>query len=174
MKAELLIGIAAIMVNVVVVLVLISQERRLALQTELMTRQTSLMMKSLNFDSYLRLNQVLDDLNRLVLTDPGVKQIFSELPFVKAGLLGMPNLSAEKVAIAWMILNRYEASFIGNEMQALPEGEWEVWKNRLRSDLKIDFVRQVWLNDIGSFAYNSKFRNLVATLLEPMQGPKDA
>jgi hypothetical protein len=75
------------------------------------------------------------------------------------------NLSLEKIALAWHLINRYEAAFTGHELGVIPDEEWEVWKKRLAKDLKISFLVDVWKQDLSSWDYNRKFKQLVDSLL---------
>lgn len=71
----------------------------------------------------------------------------------------------EKISLAWLIINRYEAAFVGHDLGIISDDEWRVWTKRLRKDLQIPFIREVWRSDVGNFEYNARFVHLVNELL---------
>lgn len=135
------------------------------LQTRHLGSQTKMLARSLEYSSYLKLLDYLNDVSKLAIEDSKVKEIFSELHFVKDSLTENSNLSMEKIGLAWLVINRYEAAFVGNQLGVLPEGEWEVWKDRLKKDAQLSFVRDVWKDDVSFFAYNQGFRRLMNDLV---------
>lgn len=135
------------------------------LQTRHLGKQTSMLARSLEYSSYLKLLDYLNEVSKLAIEHPEVKKIFSELHFVKDSLAGNKDLSIEKIGLAWMVINRYEAAFVGNQLGVLPKGEWEVWKNRLQNDMRLAFVRDVWKDDVKNFAYNRGFLELMNDLV---------
>lgn len=136
------------------------------LQTKHLSKQTNMLARSLEYSSYLKLLDYLNDVSRLVIEDPKVKEIFREVHFVKDSLAANQNLSIEKIGLAWLVINRYEAAFVGNQLGVLPEGEWEIWKDRLKNDVRLAFVRDVWRDDVRTFAYNRGFLDLMNDLVQ--------
>lgn len=135
------------------------------LQTRHLGEQTNMLARSLEYGSYLKLLDYLNDVSKLTIEDSKVKEIFSELPFVKDNLAANRDLSMEKIGLAWLVINRYEAAFVGNQLGVLPEGEWEIWKNRLEKDMRMAFVRDVWRGDVKNFDYNRGFSDLMNSLV---------
>ncbi|HEX3531842.1 MAG TPA: hypothetical protein VH988_32695 [Thermoanaerobaculia bacterium] len=132
----------------------------LAFQTRHISRQTRTLTRSLEYSTYLKLVDYLNEVSNLLIQDPKVKSIFEEMKFIKDGL-AEKGLTTEKVGLAWLIINRYEAAYMGEQLGVLPDGEWQVWKERLRNDLRLKFVRDVWENDVRSFDYNRGFAKLM-------------
>ncbi|HET8787907.1 MAG TPA: hypothetical protein VFO47_04085 [Actinomycetes bacterium] len=75
------------------------------------------------------------------------------------------------VGLAWLILNRYEATLVGYQLGVIPEVEWAVWTARLEQDLQLPFIRDVWDQDVSNFDYTRGFKELVTRLLSPADGP---
>jgi hypothetical protein len=151
--------IAGLVINFVTLLLFLLQTRHLG-------KQTNMLARSLEYSSYLKLLDYLNDVSKLAIENPKVKEIFSELHFVKDNLVANQNLSMEKIGLAWLVINRYEAAFVGDQLGVLPEGEWKIWENRLRNDVRLPFVRDVWRDDVKNFAYNRGFRDLMNDLIQ--------
>ena len=70
-------------------------------------------------------------MNLLLFQDAKVAAVFKELDFIRERLEANQDLSIEKIGLAWLILNRYEAALVGYQLGVIPEGEWAVWTARL-------------------------------------------
>jgi hypothetical protein len=103
--------------------------------------------------------------NLLLFQDAKVASVFKELDFIREWLEGSQDLSIEKIGLAWLILNRYEAALVGCQLGVIPEAEWAVWTARLEQDFQIPFIRDVWDQDVSNFDYTNGFKELVNRLL---------
>lgn len=135
------------------------------LQTIHLGRQTKMLTQNLQYSSYLKLLDYLNELNKLMINNERVKEAFEQVDSVKARMASKRDLSMEKMVAAWFIVNQYEAAFVGEKIGVLPEGEWAVWEKRLKDDLRIGFVRDVWADDVKSFDYDRGFLGLMNRLL---------
>ena len=109
------------------------------LQTRYLARQTTALNRSLEYTAYLKLVDYLNEVNLLLFQDAKVAAVFKELDFIRERLEASQDLSIEKIGLAWLILNRYEAALVGYQLGVIPEGEWAVWTTRLEQDLQIPF-----------------------------------
>jgi hypothetical protein len=134
-------------------------------QTRYLARQTTSLNRSLEYTAYLKLVDYLNEVNLLLLQDARVAAVFKDLGFIKERLDTNQDLSIEKIGLAWLILNRYEAALVGYQLGVIPEGEWRVWTARLEQDLQIPFIRDVWDQDVSNFDYTKGFKDLVNRLL---------
>jgi hypothetical protein len=134
-------------------------------QTRYLARQTTSLNRSLEYSAYLKLVDYLNEVNLLLLQDAKVAAVFKDLGFIRERLEGNEGLSIEKIGLAWLILNRYEAALVGYQLGVIPRREWDVWTARLEQDLQIPFIRDVWDQDVSNFDYTPGFKNLVNSLL---------
>ena len=141
------------------------------LQTRFLAKQTSTLNKSLEYAAYQKLVDYLNEVNMLLLQDPRVATIFKEMDFIQETLDTHAGLSIEKIGLAWLIINRYEAALVGHELGVIPDKEWAIWTRRLGQDLQIPFIRDVWMHDISNFDYTDSFKNLMSGLLQPTRRP---
>jgi hypothetical protein len=135
------------------------------LQTRYLARQTTSLNRSLEYTAYLKLVDYLNEVNLLLFQDAKVAAVFKDLGFIRERLEADQDLSIEKIGLAWLILNRYEAALVGYQLGVIPEGEWAVWTARLEQDLQIPFIRAVWDQDVSNFDYTTGFKELVNRLL---------
>ncbi|MEL6166221.1 MAG: hypothetical protein AAFR37_21575, partial [Cyanobacteria bacterium J06628_3] len=145
----------------------VQQTRYLSKQTKAVVKQTKSVNASLEYTAYQKLVDYTNEVSMLIIKHQSIKDIFSELDFVKQGL--KKGLSIEKTALAWLIINRYEAAFVGHMLGAVSDEEWSVWEERLKQDFNISFVREVWIRDINCFDYNQKFKDFVIKLIDPSE-----
>ena len=101
------------------------------LQTRYLARQSRSLNRSLEYTAYLKLVDYLNEVNLLLFQDAKVAAVFKELDFIRERLEANQDLSIEKIGLAWLILNRYEAALVGYQLGVIPEGEWAVWTARL-------------------------------------------
>jgi hypothetical protein len=141
----------------------------LVLQTRSLSKQTKAVAVSLEYSAYLKLVDYLNDVNMQILENPGVRSVFAEMDFVADSLRRNPELSVEKIALAWLLLNRYEAAYVGRRHGVISEREWGVWTRRLKLDLQIGFIHKVWMQDINNFDYDSGFVRLIEDLVGPAE-----
>ena len=151
MQTERVVLIISLAINLITLILFLSQTRYLS--------------KSLKYSSYQKLIDYTNEVSKLLIENPSVIEIFKDVEFIKAGLNQSQGMSVEQIGLAWLIINRYEAAFVGYELGVIPDVEWKVWKKRLEKDLKIPFIRNVWRNDVGNFEYNKKFKDLIEDLL---------
>jgi hypothetical protein len=135
------------------------------MQTRYLARQTTSLNRSLEYSAYLKLVDYLNEVNLLLLQDAKVAAVFKDLGFIRERLEVNEGLSIEKIGLAWLILNRYEAALVGYQPGVIPQREWDVWTARLEQDLQIPFIRDVWDQDVSNFDYTPGFKNLVNSLL---------
>lgn len=150
--------VGSLAVNFFMLVVFVYQTRHLGTQTRMLTR-------SLEYSSYNKLVDHLNDVSRLHIQDAEVQAIFEEMPFIRKSVQQDPRLAIDKIGLAWIIINRYEAAFVGHQLGVLPAGEWDVWRERLIKDLSLPFVRDVWVNDVKNFKYNAKFTQLMDDII---------
>lgn len=136
-----------------------------ARQTSHLAKQNKAILVSLEYTSYLKLVDYLNEVNSQIFQNERVAQAFSELDFIADHLKSRPGLTVEKVALAWMIINRYEAAMMGYKLGIIPERDWQVWIRRLSKDMRLPFIRDVWICDIQNFDYDPEFKQLVNSLL---------
>jgi hypothetical protein len=134
-------------------------------QTRYLARQTMALNRSLEYGAYLKLVDYLNEVNLLLLQDAKVAAVFKDLGFIRERLEVNKGLSIEKIGLAWLILNRYEAALVGYQLGVIPQREWDVWTARLEQDLQIPFIRDVWDQDVSNFDYTPGFKKLVNSLL---------
>jgi hypothetical protein len=135
------------------------------MQTRYLARQTTSLNRSLEYSAYLKLVDYLNEVNLLLLQDAKVAAVFKDLGFIRERLEVNEGLSIEKIGLAWLILNRYEAALVGYQLGVIPQREWDVWTARLEQDLQIPFIRDVWDQDVSNFDYTPGFKKLVNSLL---------
>lgn len=145
-------------INFATLILFIVQTRHLATQTEALK-------KSIMYSSYQKLNDYINDVNLLLLDHKSTVSIFAELDSVKNRIKHSENLTVEKIALAWHMLNRYETAFTGHELGVISDEEWEVWKKRMAKDIKNPFVLEVWKEDLTSWDYNKKFKQLIDSMM---------
>jgi hypothetical protein len=133
----------------------------LVIQTKSLSTQTRAVAKSLEYGAYLKLVDYLNDVNLELMSNPELKKVFVNLDFLNDHLAEVPDLSIEHVALAWHMLNRYEAAYIGYRHGIVSQYEWTVWQRRLEVDLQLPFIRTVWKSDIQNFAYSAGFVEVV-------------
>ncbi|HET7519011.1 MAG TPA: hypothetical protein VFN05_15250 [Actinomycetes bacterium] len=97
------------------------------LQTRYLAGQTTSLTRSLEYTAYLKLVDDLNEVNLLLFQDAKVAAAFKELDFIRERLEGSQDLSIEKIGLAWLILDRYEAALVGYQLGVIPEAEWAVW-----------------------------------------------
>jgi hypothetical protein len=158
MELDRVVILGSLLINFLTLAVFIFQTRYLAHQTKMLTR-------SLEYSSYHQLVEYLNDVSKLLMQDPEVQAIFKEMPFIKDTVEQDPALGLDKIGLAWLIINRYEAAFVGHQLGVLPSGAWDIWKERLSKDLSLPFLRDVWLNDLKNSRYNTEFARLMDDLL---------
>lgn len=170
MKLETIALILTLAINSITLIVLVQQARYLSKQTKAVVEQTkylSMQTKSvgtsLEYAAYQKLVDYMNEVSMLIIEHQSIKDVFSELDFIQQGLKN--GRSLEKTALAWLIINRYEAAFVGHLLGAMPDEEWYIWTKRLQRDFKISFIREVWIQDIGFFDYNQKFKDFVNDLI---------
>jgi len=134
-------------------------------QTRFLAAQTESLKKSIAYSSYQKLNDYINDVNLLLLDHKSAVEIFANLDSVKERIKNNKDLSVEKIALAWHLLNRYETAFTGHELGVIPDDEWEVWKKRMAKDIKNPFVLEVWKQDLTSWDYNKKFKQLIDSFM---------
>lgn len=156
MQTEHMILIAGFAVNFATLILLLLQTRHLATQTKALST-------GLRYTSYQKLVDYTNDVSMLLLENERVVEVFKEMDFVKDGT--RRGLSVEKIGLAWLIINRFEAAFVGHELGIISDDEWKVWTKRLKKDLQIPFIREVWRSDVGNFEYNTRFKDLINELL---------
>jgi hypothetical protein len=150
--------IAGLFINAIILIQFIKQTRYLA-------EQTKSLNKSLRYSSYQKLIDYMNEIHILMIENKKIKEIFENMEFMKHSLQQDEDLSVEKVGLAWLIINLYEAAFVGHQLGAMPEEEWDVWEKRLRKDMQLPFIRNVWVQNISNFDYNKKFKELFNDLL---------
>jgi hypothetical protein len=158
MKIEEIALIISLAINVGMLILFIVQTKYLSIQTEALR-------KSIVYSSYQKLNDYINDINLLLLDHKTVVEIFKQMYSMKLRLKKNKSLSVEKVALAWHMLNRYEAAFTGYKLGVIPRSEWEVWKKRMETDVRLPFLHKVWKQDLTAWSYNIEFKHLVDNLL---------
>jgi hypothetical protein len=133
----------------------------LVVQTRSLSAQTRAVAKSLEYGAYLKLVDYLNDVNLELMNNPELKRVFINMDVLNQHLATVPDLSIEQVALAWHMINRYEAAYVGYRHGIVPASEWTVWQRRLEGDLRLPFIRAVWSYDISNFAYSQGFVDLV-------------
>jgi hypothetical protein len=158
MQIEEIVLLVSLAINVGMLILFIVQTRYLSVQTEALR-------KSIVYSSYQKLNDYINDINLLLLDHKAVLEIFSQMDSMKIRLKEDKSLSVEKIALAWHMLNRYEAAFTGYKLGVISESEWEIWKKRMETDINLPFLRKVWKQDLTTWAYNIEFKQMVDNLL---------
>ncbi len=158
MQIEEIALLISLIINLGMLVLFIVQTRYLAAQTESLR-------KSIVYSSYQKLNDYINDINLLLLDHKAVVNIFKELDSIKKRMKGDKELTVEKIALAWHLLNRNEAAFIGYKLGVISKADWEVWVNRMRQDIRIPFLRKVWRQDLDTWDYDNEFKQLLDDLL---------
>jgi hypothetical protein len=91
------------------------------LQTRYLARQSTSLNRSLEYTAYLKLVDYLNEVNLLLFQDAKVAAVFKDLGFIRERLEADQELSIEKIGLAWLILNRYEAALVGYQLGVIPE-----------------------------------------------------
>ncbi|MEV4363139.1 hypothetical protein [Nonomuraea sp. NPDC049625] len=135
------------------------------LQTRALTRQTRLVAANLEYGTHQRLIDYLNEINTMIIDNDRVREIFADIDFIGDSVRRNPEISVQNIALAWSIFNRYEAAHAGYRLGVIKDDDWEIWLRRIRKDLKIPFIRTVWLQDMQNFDYRKDFRDLINDLL---------
>jgi hypothetical protein len=157
--------VVAILVSMAVSVVTLAL---LVLQTRALSVQTRAVAKSLEYGAYLKLVDYLNDINLQLMTNEATQGVFRRMDFIADTLRANEDLSIESIALGWHMLNRYEAAFVGYRQGIVPVTEWAVWRQRLQLDMRLPFMRKIWLQEVKNFAYDPGFIALVSEL---MTGP---
>jgi hypothetical protein len=158
MQTQDIVLIVGLTFNLSTLIFFIVQTRYLGAQTQALTR-------SIEYASYQKLIDYTNIISLQLLENEKVANVFRDIGFIKRGLEQGEQISIEKIGIAWLIINRYEAAFVGHQLRMIPEEEWEVWKRRLKKDFQIPFVREIWVHDIRNFDYNKGFKEMVNQMI---------
>lgn len=164
MKIEIVVLVVSSLVSFTTLCVFIWQTRILGAQTRYLGAQTESLIRSQEYASYQKLIDYTNLVSLQLLENEKVIKVFNDIGFIKRGIEGQ-QLSIEKIGLAWLIINRYEAAFVGHQLGMVPEEEWQVWERRLRKDLQIPFVRDVWVHDVKNYDYNPKYKEIVTRMI---------
>jgi hypothetical protein len=129
----------------------------LVIQTRALSAQTRSVAKNLEYGTYLKLVDSLNEINLRLMSEPAMQEMFREVGYIADGVDAEESLSISRLALAWHHFNRYEAAFLGFQRGILPDSQWTLWRRRLELDMQVPFLRAAWRVERVNYAYDPEF-----------------
>jgi hypothetical protein len=170
-------SIALVLSMVISVLTLVL----LVMQTRALSLQTKSVAKNLEYGTYLKLVDSLNEINLRLMSEPAVQEMFRDVGYIADGIEAEESLSIARLALAWHHFNRYEAAFMGFRQGILPDNQWSLWRRRLELDMQAPFLQAAWRVERANYAYDPEFLACMQQAIDrharpdaPRQGPAAA